>query len=182
MKLLRFAAVLAAVLMLSSCISQQDADINIFTERLNSDRTFSLSTDGYRTVSENERYRYSQMIDENTLLCVYTGHDGIVVQCTVTTLENDSIFRERCVAAAQSFMLSDTESAAKLTDSAFRKGSVISDGYKLTLIDSEVGITFLINLSDDELNTNENPTLKKHIDKEDITRPVLTAEKTDAQN
>lgn len=182
MKLMRFAAVLAALLTLSSCVGQKEADINIFTERLNSDKAFSLSADGYRITSENERYRYSQMADGNTIICIYTERDGIVVQCTLTTVKNDSIFRNRCAAAVRSFLLNDKESCSKLTDSAFRNGSVISDGYKLTVIDSEVGITFLINRSDDELNTNESPTLKKHIDKKDITRPTLGAEKTDAQN
>lgn len=179
MKLMRIAAVFAAMLTLSACVSQKEADINIFTERLNSTEKFSLNADCYRIVSENGRYKYSQMIDDNTLLCVYADSGGIVVQCTLTVLKSDSVFRKRCIAVIQSFLLNDEGSCSKLAESAFTNGSAISDGYKLTLIDSKVGTTFLVNRSDDELNTNESPTLKKHIDKNDITRPTLGREKSD---
>lgn len=170
MKLMRIAAVLAALILLTSCVSQSGQDINDFTESLNTLGSFILGTDAYRITAEDERHRYAQMPDDDTLICIYTGSDGYVVQCTLTALKDDKSFRQRCADIAEVFIGSN---ANKLTEKAFSDGSAEGSDCKLTLIDSDIGKTFLINRYDDELNTNGSPTLKKHINPEDVTRPTL---------
>lgn len=173
MKKLRFIIPFVLIILLTSCIEQREADIGIFTDCLNSKGCLCIDTDSYKITSENGRYRYSYMPDSNTLLCVYTDNNGIVVQCSLTVLKADENFRKMCICLSDAFMY---ESSEKAVGKAFRNGSADIDGYRLALIDSSVGQTFLINHSDDEINTNENPTLKKHIDEKDVSRPILKSD------
>lgn len=162
----------AVIILLSSCTGQKEADIGIFTQRLNNSEAFGIEAEAYRITAEGERFKYSYLPDNNTLLCIYTDSDGIVVQCTLTVFKADSAFQKRCTALSDSLLLTDCE---KQVAAAFKNGSADYNGYKMTLIQSNIGQTFLINHTDDEINTNDSPTLKKHIEKDDITRPTLGA-------
>lgn len=171
--------VMILILMLTGCTEQKEADIVLFTERLNNSDSFCINQDEYKITAENGKFRYSYMPDSNTLLCIYTDKSGVVVQCSLTVLNTDSNFKKRCTSIADSLMLSGSENTQKAVGIAIKNGSAISGIYKLTFIDSRIGYTFLINLSDNEINTNENPTLKKSINSGEITRPTAGSENTE---
>ena len=101
----------------------------------------------------------------------------MIVQCTVTSLVRNSDFQSLCSEVTRAFTGLGSSESAKLVKSAF-VSPVEHDDFKLMLIDSKAGYTFLINHISDELNTNEYPTLKRYINKEDISRPTIGTDET----
>lgn len=178
MKKILAVSILIAALTLCSCTAQKETNINEFLKTLDMGNVLSAEESDFRITKSNEdRYRYSYAINNKTMLCLYSGTDGIIIQCTVTSLVNNSYFQSLCSEITRCFTgLNETESK-KLVNSAF-DSPVEINGFKLLLIDSQVGYTFLINHISDEINTNEHPTLKKHIEKEDVSRPTIGTEET----
>lgn len=178
MKKIIVISVLAFLFTFCSCTAQTQTDINEFLKILGTGNVLSAESADFRiTKSDNNRYRYSYAVDDNTMLCLYSGKDGVIVQCTVTSLVRNSDFQSLCTEVTRAFTGLGSSESAKLVKSAF-VSPVEQDDFKLLLIDSKVGYTFLINHISDELNTNEHPTLKRHINKEDISRPTIGTEET----
>lgn len=170
MKLLRLAAVFTVLLLLCSCTSHDADDINEFLKRLNASPP--LCAEDFRITARDGLYRYSHMENENTLICIYAAEDGAVTRCTVTELKNQPEFEKHCVRLTEAFTRLGSEESSMLVKRALDCGNARVEEFKLTLIDSDVGRTFLVCLLDDEINTNEHPTLKGPIDEDDISRPT----------
>lgn len=159
------------LLTLSACRPQSGADVNEFLKILGTGNIISAEAESFRITKESERYRYSYAVNDSTMLCLYADKDGVIVQCTVTSFIKNSEYFNICAEITRTFTGRTADESRKLVKSAF-DSPVVSDGYKLALIDSQAGFTFLVNHESDELNTNEYPTLKRHIDEKDISRPT----------
>lgn len=167
--------VLCVVLFLSlcACTPQNETDINEFLKILETGNIVSASAEDFRITKDSERYRYSYVVNDKMMLCLYSDKNGVIIQCTVTSLVKDAEFSSACSEITRTFTGKSSKKSKELVKSAFY-APIISDGYKLVLIDSQTGFTFIINHESDELNTNEYPTLKRHIDEEDISRPTVS--------
>jgi len=164
-----------SMIFLCSCTFQKEEDINEFVNTLSSGEIQSVQAEDFRIKNDGERYRYSYVLKNNIMLCLYADRNGVIVQCTVTAISDNSEFALVCNEVTRTFTGKSIEESTALVKKAF-KNPLTSDGYKLTLIDSNVGLTYLINYESDEINTNEYPTLKKYIKKEDVTRPTIGEE------
>ena len=56
----------------------------------------------------------------------------------------------------------------------FFKSPRESGKFKLIINDYKIGQTMILNRIDNELNTNDLPTLKREVKEEDIARPTLS--------
>lgn len=171
MKCFKILPVILALLLLSSCVSKSEKDINELLKGFEGE----ISAADFRVTREDERYKYSALFG-NSLMCVYTDKNGIAVQITISTEKPDKSFSGLCRNLICSFAgFSQSESDRLFTQ--LQKDKRIEKGkYNLVLSEFDFGTVFIINLRDDELNTNEHPTLKRPVEEEDISRPTMGTE------
>lgn len=169
MRLIKFFSLILCLILLTSCTSNSKADVNILLSRFDE----SLSFEAFKITYENNRYKYSSMIDSNTLLCIYTDKDGIAVQCTLTCEKESKGFNKSCIKLTEAFTCLNEGESKKLLNDAIKDGRADNGEYNLVFERNKLGTVFIINNSDDALTTNENPTLKRHVDEDEISRPTL---------
>lgn len=177
----RFSIIFLVLLIipLSACISQSKSDINALIFKFNELNSVKLYKDQF-SVKKTDRYKYSYMFNKHTLLCFYCGNDGIITQCTVTSDEENINFSEICENVSCAFTGINKDEIHKYFLLIKKGGRVKVNEYMMIVNKSNVSSTFIINYADDEINTNEYPTLKGYIDKKDISRPtdIITSETT----
>ncbi|MDD6276630.1 MAG: hypothetical protein PUB20_07400 [Clostridia bacterium] len=170
----------ALILTITSCSKQSVFDINGFVKEMNENSQDEICAEDF-TVVRSDRTEYSYMYDNHTLLTLYADDDGSIVQCTVTSdSAADEVFIVRCALAGKILMNCSNDEAKKLCEAAKKSRSVEYGAYKIIFNDYTVGRTMIINRSDDEINTNSMPTLKRTVKAEDISRPTA-AESADKE-
>lgn len=165
------------IIPLSACISQSKSDINALIFKFNEINSTKLYTERL-SVKKTDRYKYSYMYNNHTLLCFYCGDDGIITQCTITSDEENIKFSEICENISSAFTGMNKDEIHKNFLLIKNGGRIKINEYMMVMNKSNVCRTFIINYADDKINTNEYPTLKGYIDKKDISRPtdVITSE------
>lgn len=182
MKNFLIAVSLTAILLLSACTPQSECDVNEFLKALSTCSTISLSIDDLTAVRDGKLVRYSHCSD-GILLCFYADSSGVIVRCTASALKRSQKLVSDFSAVCRTFTGIDSKKCLSLLESAEKNGRSFSDGYCLAAVDNQAGCTFILSHETDELNTNGYPTLKKHIRKEDISRPTIGKdEKTSNHN
>jgi hypothetical protein len=179
MKHLKIISILIIILTFTSCVSQKDDNISEFINKLNTQYGKNYSESDF-IITENNRTTYSLMIDDNTLICLYADGNYIIIQATITTDSADYTTIQETVSEIMSVLCNcSKEESDKI--SAQIKDTVKSEinGYRITYCNYNCGQTVIINRITDELNTNENPTLKDYINEDEISRPVLSESETE---
>lgn len=174
MKIFKMVSVLLVLTVLSSCVKSEEKDINEFLKIYNK----NLSSESFSITYDEDRYKYSYLAEKDLLICIYTDKDGVVVQCTVTSSKPQKSFYDACKSVARAFTGQTSDECSSLIETVKSEKKIQKNGNNLVLSDFNIGTVFLINKATDELNTNSNPTLKKHIDKKDISRPTLGKDET----
>lgn len=163
---------LIIVLIFCSCAKQNERNIDEFIDEMNEISQTELSAEDFGVVL-GERTEYKYMFDNHSLMCLYADGNGAIVQCTVTTdAAADETFLKRCALAAKILTGCDADTAQKLCETAKKSGQTESGRFKVIFNDYKVGRTMIINHTDDEINTNTLPTLKRTVKYEDISRPT----------
>ena len=177
MKTVKISVCILCILLLCSCTGRSEKGIYELTYLLNQNGDFNICAEDYRVTRENDMYKYCVPVNEG-LLCVYTDRNGIAVQCTLTVVKENNLFRKNCISLSEALTGCNTDECDRLVKLAFAEGRTDNGQYNFVLISNTVGTTFLVNRSDCEINTNGLPTLKREIRKEDISRPTAEVEKT----
>lgn len=163
---------LLIIFLLTACVDQKQLSVDEFLKKYNENSAVELSDTDF-TVTKSDCYAYSAMLD-GVLITLYTADDGVVEQCTVTSKKAD--FDSICLNIIHTY----TGFSEKKSRDFFKKGGNV-DGFHLFVNSYDVGKTMILNRSDNELNTNNLPTLKREVKEEDIARPTLpdTTESSD---
>lgn len=169
MKPLKIIFPLLLTALLTACVSQTKLNIDELLKKYNDISASELTYSMFTVTEYNDNFVYKRIVD-NALLCFYAADDGEIVQCTVTVKkDSERNFKSVCLSVIEAFTGFSNEKSEKLFD---EKG--ISEKYKLTVNDYNIGKTMILNKADSELNTNELPTLKREVKEEDIARPTLS--------
>lgn len=169
MKSLKITVPLLIIVLLTACVNQKQLNIDEFLKKYNEISESELRSSMFDISADNEQFIYSR-IENGVLLCLYSEKDGEIIQCTVTAKRgSEKSFNSLCLSITEAFTGLSAEESEKLF-----KSPGISGRYKLTINDYGIGKTMILNRADNELNTNDLPTLKRKVKEEDIARPTLS--------
>ncbi len=175
MKALKIIFSLLITSLLTACVGQERLNIDELLKKYNSISGSELKSSMFAVSKSGNDFVYKKA-ENGALLCLYAAEDGEIIQCTVTVKNgNEKTFEPLCVSITEAFTGFSDEKSRNLF-----KNPGVSGKIKLTVNDYELGKTMILNKSDNELNTNAMPTLKREIDEKDIARPTLpnTTEQT----
>lgn len=173
MKHLKLALIPILILMLTSCVSNDEKNIHEFIKLINSQGQAELTAEDFKITKDNG-LQYSYMADENTLITLYSDESGGIFQCSVTSDGKSNLNRQwyttltKCLSG-----LSEAE-CENAIEAAQSSGQSTLGIYLITYRNYKIGNTLIINRKDAVLNTNNEPTLKDHIENDDISRPTLS--------
>lgn len=177
MKPLKIMLSILIILCLTSCVEQKQLNIDEMLKKYNTVSASELNSSMF-SVSKSDGLFVYKLAGSGVLLCFYAENDGEIIQCSVTAKsDNTEVFEKTCIDVTETFADLPQEKAREL----FEKGGVYGK-FKLTVIDSGIGKTMILNHVGNELNTNDLPTLKREINEEDIARPTLSDTDNTANN
>ena len=169
MKPLKIIIPLLIIIFLTACVGQKQLNADEFLKKysLISEQPFSAEN---MTVTESANgYKYS-LLHNGIMICLFSGADGVITQCTVTSDgSNEADFEPVCLNIAEAFTGFSAERCA-----AFLKSGGENDEYHLVINNTGAGKTMILNKVGSELNSNGMPTLKREVEDEDIARPTLS--------
>lgn len=169
MKPLKIIFPLLIIILLTACVGQKQLNIDELLKKYNSITGSELNSALFNVYNADENYVYKR-VENGTLLCFYADNDGEIIQCTVTAKSNSNQdFDCICISIIEAF----ADMSAKESESFFKNPGE-SGRYKLIINNYEIGKTLILNIIDNELNTNDLPTLKREVKEEDIARPTLS--------
>ena len=147
-------------------------NIDEYIAKVNAESELLPSSDSFAIYRDGEKYRYTSVLSQHLMLSIVSGDDGEITEITLVTDRPDRQYSELRPVLLSSFTSKSTDECSKLISDAKDKVKLSFGIYNIAVIDCGGAETFLINFADDELNTNECPTLKRHVDKNDISRPT----------
>ncbi len=158
------------ILLFCACENKSNYDLNEFLISFNKNGGYDFKAADF-TVTKETDYIYSVLTDNNTLLTLYANDNNEIIQCTVTTNKNENKnYYKLCNEVLRTITKSSSEDSQKNINKVRTLKKAEYNGWLLTEIKSEIGTVFLINRQTNELNTNNLPTLKEDIEKNEITR------------
>lgn len=176
MKYVKSLCIFLCLILLSSCVGQRELDVNEFIKKANASVEILPSAENFNIYREDKAYRHSAMINENMILNFYSLSDGKIQRITLTTDAPDKEYDKLCSVLLETMCDLTVQEAEKILSNAENSVNVKFGIYCIAIIKSDIGETFLISYADDEINSNNCPTLKKHINDEDVTRPTAAVE------
>lgn len=169
MKPLKIIFPLLIIILLTACVGQKQLNADEFLKKysLISEQPFSAEN---MTVTESANgYKYS-LLHNGIMICLFSGADGVITQCTVTAADFDETeFNSVCQKIIEAFTGFSAERCAE-----FLKSGGDYDEFHLVLNNTGAGKTMILNKVGSELNSNGMPTLKREVEDEDIARPTLS--------
>lgn len=169
MKPLKIIFPLLIIMLLAACVGQKQLNIDELLKKYNSITESKLKSTMFNIHKTDDGFVYKR-IENEVLLCLYSGNDGEIIQCTVTAKkDNKQAFDNICTSIIGAFADISAEESEK-----FFKNPGESGKFKLIINDYKIGQTMILNRIDNELNTNDLPTLKREVKEEDIARPTLS--------
>lgn len=172
MKYLKIISLALILMLFSSCISTDDKNIHEFIKLLNTTEYLDLNYEDF-ALTKNDELIYSYMTQEKSLLSLYSTSTGAITRCSVSSEKNTEDFLKLCIATITAFTNESVDECESAIDRSFAVGkSEISNSVLLT-IKNDVGITFIVCHNTDDILSNQKPTLKRHIDEKDISRPTI---------
>ena len=172
MKIFKTICVLLCLCMLCSCTEQREMNIEEYISKINAENEILPSAEKFTVYRNNEKYRYSAVLSQHLMLNIASGTDGEITEITLVTDRPDKRYSELRPVLLSAFTDKGIEECTQLISDAENKVKLSFGMYNIAVIDCGSAETFLINYADDELNTNECPTLKRHVDQIDISRPA----------
>lgn len=152
--------ILIIVSTLNSCKSESKKDLNEFINELNSAYGCNLKQDDF-FIEKKENPIYHTMSGENSLLSLYSNKNGEIIQCTLssfgTKFENNYIFM---TAVGVILTNSSKNSIETMLKNAVNTGKDSKNGWTAIFVENDVGTTFIINQTTNEINNNLLPTIK----------------------
>ena len=177
MKFLKSLCLIICLVMLCSCVSQREMNIGEFIKKVNSEAEILPSSDTFDVYRDGELYRYSKLLNEHLLLCIYSDTDGTAARITLTSEKPDRQYADLRPVLLSAFTGKTADECKKIISEAENAVNISKDIYTIAIIKVGEAETFLISYSDDIINANGCPTLKRHINEKDISRPTIGTQK-----
>lgn len=162
-KIFAISVVVIFLLTLTSCKSESEKDFNELIKELNTDFGYNFEHNKF-IIEKRENYIYHFMIDNSSLLSLYTDEENKIIQCTISSYEssnNDNIklLSDICMILTKQSM----DTVKNMIESATANGSCVQNGWNIAIINNGSFITYLINHKTNPINDNQLPTLKNKI-------------------
>ncbi len=171
MKPIIFVCTILFILTLTACSSQSKIDINRYLDEIYFSDSSDLSIDDFLLTSKGDEYVY-KAVKNGALLSVFCNSKGEITQIVITTQKRSEFYDRLCIASIKAF--AGSSQAENEYKKAVATGEAYTGDFKVTFSDYQIGQTIIINQKSDEINTNNNPTLKRYINEKDISRPTLS--------
>ena len=144
-------------LTLTACQSYSDMDIYELIDALNNEYSYSFESDDF-IIEKKESIIHHVMTDNNSLLSIYSNKKGTIIQCTLSSFNtnNSDLFAY----ISKILIKCDKKQIDSAIKSAVEYGSYEQNGWKITIIKNDLGITYILNHTNAEINNNLKPTLK----------------------
>lgn len=163
---LQFIFALILIICLNSCKSESIYDLNELLEQLNTTYEYNLVFEDF-TVTKDDFFIYSTVIDKNLLLCFYCNNQNEIIQCTITTdIKPTNDFEKMWQSIGSILTSAEIEEIKKISS----KNKV--NGWNFQKNENDIGTTIIINRYDNPINSNNLPAIKEYIDENKITRPI----------
>lgn len=165
-QILQFIIAIILIICLNSCRSEGNYDLNELLEQLNTTYKYNLIIEDF-TVTKDDCFIYSTVIDKNLLLSFYCNNQNEIIQCTITTdVKPTNDFDKMWQSIGSILTSAETEEIKNISS----KNKIKAWNFKK--IENDIGTTVIINRYDNPINSNNLPEIKGHIDENKITRPI----------
>lgn len=178
MKYISLLCVFLCTVFLCSCTVQREMNTEEFIKKVNAGEEILPPAESFKAYRDGEYLRYSRVMEKHLMLNLYSQSDGKIQRITLVTDKPDEEYRKLRPLLLSAFTDKSVNECKKLIAEAEKSVNIFFDIYCISVINCDIGETFLISRSADEINTNEYPTLKKHIDDRDISRPTAGNDNT----
>lgn len=169
MKPLKIIFPLLIIILLTACVGQKQLNADEFLKKYSLISEQSFDTGDMIVTESANGYKYS-FLHNGIMICLFSGADGVITQCTVTAADFDETgFNSVCQKIIEAFTGFSAERCA-----AFLKSGGENDEYHLVINNTGAGKTMILNKVGSKLNSNGMPTLKREVENEDIARPTLS--------
>ena len=149
-------------LILSSCQSESKKDINELIKTLNSSYSYKFNINDF-FAEENENIIYHYMTDKNSLLSLYSNKRGEIIQCTLSSFDQKNENNYKLITDIGNIMTEESKKTFEtMLKNALETGKYSQNGWTVIFITNDLGATYIINQTTDNLNHNSLPTMKNH--------------------
>ncbi len=156
----------------TSCEKEKIYNSEEFLKELNILGNYTLESKDF-TITKNEFFIYSLIINEHILLTLYANENNNIIQCTITTdIEPNEAYHCLCENSCTVITGCDREDCKKIINEIKNAEKKEFNGWLLTNQKTEIGSTLIINRINNEINSNTLPTIKDFISKDDVSRPT----------
>lgn len=171
-RIIRMICILCYILTtFNACYSTNNDDVNEIIGLLNSNNEYNLHISDF-TVLKKDYYIYSKALNDNLLLVFYCDNNNEIVQCTVTTNSvPDTKYYSLCRDISQYISKSTVGNINDFIDKINNCQAEKINGWYTNTIKNNVGVTFIINRINNDINSNTFPAIKEPINADDISRP-----------
>lgn len=149
---------------LSSCQKESRENINELINELNKNQNYCFDLNQF-TIEEKENVIYHSMLDNDTLLSFYCNKQNEINQCTLSSFNIKNIENYKLIINIGT-ILSDinVKDFQEFTNEAKKKGYNTKNGWRLSIIENNLAVTYILNQTTDSINNNQQPTLKNNLD------------------
>ena len=149
---------------LSSCQKESRENINELINELNKNQNYCFDLNQF-TIEEKENVIYHSMLDNDTLLSFYCNKQHEINQCTLSSFNIKNIENYKLIINIGT-ILSDIniKDFQEFTNEAKKKGYNTKNGWRLSIIENNLAVTYILNQTTDSINNNQQPTLKNNLD------------------
>lgn len=152
--------VLMIVFIFSSCHSESKKNINELINDLNSSYGYKLNIDNFFT-EEKESIVYHYMADKNSLLSLYSNKNGEIIQCTLSSFDQKNKKNYELLTDIGTILTNESkETFETILRNSAKTGKYSQNGWTAIYINNNIGSTYIINRTTDELNHNGLPIIK----------------------
>lgn len=161
-KIITIIIIAVFLLFQTSCKSESAKDFNELIKTINSEYGYNFNEEDF-TIEKRENIIYHTLIDNQTLLSLYSNKENEIIQCTLSSfnINNQEIF-ELAAQLGTIICQQDFITVKAMLDSAQTNSKSTENGWCIAIIQNNNFGTILINKANSEINNNQLPTLKRN--------------------
>lgn len=152
---------LMTTLTLTACHSDCEMNVYELIDVLNTEYNYTFNIEDF-LVEKKESIIYHTMTDNNTLLSLYSTKNETIIQCTLSSFNTNNLNLFRTI--SKILIKCDEKTILTTIRNAQQNGSCEQNGWKITIIENDIGSTYILNHVNAEINNSAKPTLKNKID------------------
>ncbi len=142
---------LILILILTSCESDSNYDVNELLTELNEKYEYDFQYEDF-TIIKNKNYIYSTIVDKKLLLTLYCNNNCEIEQCIITSEKEAESINKLCQHLVS--ILIEEDEIIKYNDQEY-------NGWRIKRIENKAGVTVIINRTNNQIHENHYPKLKQ---------------------